>query len=349
MIAKQRSTDESRWQAVVRRDRGLDGQFVYAVRTTGVFCRPSCASRLPLRKNVEFFATTSDAINAGYRACLRCRPGRIDPRQQSTRLVVRACRLLENLDATAKSADVADRIGLSRHYFQRLFKQQMGVTPQEYRRRIRAERAKRELTAATSVTDAVYAAGYSSSSRFYDGPARELGMPPRAARTGASKQPVRYAVRACFLGRVLIAWTDRGVCEVAFGESEDDVAQVLLRRFPKAVIEQTAAHAWVDAVLEAVERPRAVDIPLDIQGTAFQQRVWRELRKTPAGQTRTYTEIACALGAPHSARAVARACATNPVAVLIPCHRVVRSDGDLAGYRWGLRRKKELLQREQMD
>jgi AraC family transcriptional regulator, regulatory protein of adaptative response / methylated-DNA-[protein]-cysteine methyltransferase len=338
-----------RWRTVVRRDRTRDGQFFYAVRTTGIFCRPSCASRLPLRKNVEFFETTGDAVIAGYRPCRRCRPSGTDPRHQSARLVVRACRRLENIDQTARSADIADKVGLSRPYFQRLFKRQMGVTPQQYRRRIRAERAKRELMDAPSVTRAVYAAGYSSSSRFYAGPARELGMPARAARTGAPDQPIHYAVRACSLGRVLIAWTDRGVCEVAFGDSEDVVAQVLLRRFPKAIIEQTAAHPWVNAVLAAVERPRAVDIPLDVQGTAFQQRVWRELQKIPAGETRTYTEIARAVGTPQSARAVARACATNPAAVLIPCHRVVRNDGELAGYRWGIRRKKELLQLERND
>lgn len=341
------TSSEDKWSAVVARDAGADGCFVYAVRTTGIFCRPSCSSRAPLRKNVDFFDAHEPARRAGYRACLRCKPESIDPRPAASARIVTACRILESAEASLSSEELARQIGLSRYYFQRLFKQQMGVTPQSYRRRIIAERAKKELAGAKSVTAALYEAGYSSSSRFYDGAARELGMSPRDALSGADGCRVYYVTRECSLGQLLIAWTERGVCEVSFGETASDVKAALLARFPKATAAQRSASNWVDSILALVERPCPSSVPLDIQGTAFQQRVWNELGRIPVGETRTYSEVARAIRAPAAVRAVARACAENHLAVVIPCHRVVRSDGALAGYRWGLARKRELLRREQ--
>ncbi len=339
---------DDRWTAVLARKADADGQFVYAVRTTGVFCRPSCASRRPLRANVEIFATCEEAVSGGYRACLRCRPSETDARRPLSRVLVKACRLLERDDGVARSDEVAAEVGLSAYYFQRLFKKHMGVTPQEYRRRALAERAKDGLASARSVTEAVFAAGYSSSSRFYEGAARELGMSVRAARAGAAGGDVKYAVRACTLGRLLIAWTDRGACDVAFGDSDDEVTSALSERYPGATLSRVDAPKWIDAIVALVDRgtSRATDIPIDIQGTAFQERVWRELRRIRRGETRTYTEIARAIGEPRAARAVAGACASNRLAVVVPCHRVVRGDGDVSGYRWGAARKVELLRRE---
>jgi AraC family transcriptional regulator of adaptative response/methylated-DNA-[protein]-cysteine methyltransferase len=264
--------------------------------------------------------------------------------------VVRACRLLAQPNKRAQSDEVAAQVGLSPYYFQRLFKKHTGITPQEYRRRALAERAKEELSQARSVTEAVFAAGYSSSSRFYDGPARELGMKAREARSGARDREVRYAVRASTLGRVLVAWTDEGVCDVSFGDDDAEVREALAERFPRAIVAEADLPPWVDAVIDLVERggdaKGAARIPTDIRGTAFQERVWRELRRIPRGETRTYSEVAQAIGAPQAVRAVAQACATNRVAVVVPCHRVVRSDGDVASYRWGRPRKEELLRRE---
>jgi len=341
-----RADTDRRWEAVARRDGAADGTFVYAVTTTGVFCRPSCRSRRPLRRHVEFYLDGGAAERAGYRACKRCRPTEADPRSRLDGLLTQACRLLETPEGIARSDEIAAEVGLSTYYFQRAFKRRMGVTPQEYRRRVLAERAKRELADAGSVTEAVYAAGYSSSSRFYEGAGRELGMPARDARSGAAGRPVQYAVRACSLGRLLVAWTERGVCDVRFGDSDGSLTEALVQRLPGALLARGAVPSWVDDVLGLVERPRAAEIPLDIQGTAFQERVWQELRRIPRGETRTYADVARAVGAPDAARAVARACAANPAAVVIPCHRVIRSDGDASGYRWGTERKKELLRRE---
>jgi AraC family transcriptional regulator of adaptative response/methylated-DNA-[protein]-cysteine methyltransferase len=261
-------------------------------------------------------------------------------------MLVQACRLLEAGDNGVRSDEVAARLGLNRNYFQRFFKRRTGVTPQEYRRRTLSERAKGELSKSESVTGAVYAAGYSSSSRFYEGAGRELGMSPREARAGANGRTVEYAVRPCSLGRLLVAWTDRGVCDVQFGESDAEVAESLAERLPGAVLAEANVPRWVDDVAALAERPHNRRIPIDIQGTAFQQRVWKELQRIPTGETRSYAEIARAIGAPTSARAVARACAINRVAVVIPCHRVVRTDGDLSGYRWGRERKATLLRHE---
>ena len=343
------ATGAARWAALCQRDRAADGAFVYAVRTTGVFCRPSCAARQPLRANVVFFAEPAQARRAGYRACKRCAPEAGGGRD-GVAAIVQACRLLER-EAATPSAQLASAVGLSGSYFVRAFKRHVGVTPQAYRRRVLAERAKNELGDARSVTDAVFDAGYASVSRFYAGAGRELGMTPRQARQGGPGQQLRYVVRRCSLGHVLVAWTARGVCEVGFGDRASEVVSALRERFAGAALARADVPAWIDRVIAAVEQPvtgtaAALNVPLDIRGTAFQQRVWEALRRIPVGETRSYAELARSLGAPSAARAVARACASNRLAVVVPCHRVLRGDGSLSGYRWRPERKRELLRRE---
>jgi AraC family transcriptional regulator of adaptative response/methylated-DNA-[protein]-cysteine methyltransferase len=264
---------------------------------------------------------------------------------RSTDAMVRACRLLASEDPV-QTRELARAVGLSESYFQRCFKKHFGVTPQQYRRRLLAERGRDAIVAARSVTESIYEAGYSSSSRFYAGLGRELGMKPSRARAGAVGELIQYVISDCSLGHVLIAWTVRGVCEVAFTDCIDELVLRLEKHFPKARLEAAEETDWAKAVIDAVEMTSPADIPLDIRGTAFQERVWRELRAIPAGETRSYSELAEALGEPSAARAVARACASNPVAVLVPCHRVIRKDGALSGYRWGVERKRELLRRE---
>jgi AraC family transcriptional regulator of adaptative response/methylated-DNA-[protein]-cysteine methyltransferase len=259
--------------------------------------------------------------------------------------MVEACRLLERGDG-ASAAEVCAALGLSRAHFQRAFKRHVGVTPRAYRGRVMAERAKAAIKGAPTVTAAIYDAGFSSSSRFYDGAARELGMPPRRARAGARGERVQYALRRCSLGWLLVAWTARGVCDVRFGDDERGAVEAVRARFPEAALEGRDVPPWVAEVVDAVERPRPVDVPLDVAGTAFQQRVWAALRRIPLGETRTYAEVAAAIGVPSAARAVAGACAANDLAVVVPCHRVVRDDGRTSGYRWGPARKEALLARE---
>ena len=286
------STD--RWQAVVARDRAADDRFVYAVRTTGVYCRPSCASRPPRRENVAFYDSPADAVRDGFRACRRCRPDGPDPRREQARRVVAACRRLEE-DAPIGTAALARDAGLGETQFLRLFKRHTGVSPQAYRRRVLAERARADLGRAPTVTDDAFDAGYRSTTRFYEGVGRELGMTPAEARAGAEGHTVSYAVRGCALGRVLVAWTARGVCEVGFGDTDEGLVGDLSRRLPRAVLAADAVPDWVDAVVERVDAGRVRDVPIDIQGTAFQQRVWAELRRIPSGETRSYAEIASAI------------------------------------------------------
>lgn len=340
------ATPAARWSAILSRDAAADGAFVYAVSTTGVFCRPSCASRRPRREHVELFDDGEAARRAGYRACRRCGPEAAGRAREQTARLVEACRLLEQHGDRLTTRALARRLGLDVFRLQRLFQAEVGVTPQAYRRRALAERARGALAAAPSVSAAVYEAGYSTSSRFYAGVGHELGMAPRQARAGGRGAEVRYAVRRCSLGALLVAWTARGVCDVRFAEGEDEAARALLARYPAAALARSDLPAWLDAVVSQVERPGPSALPLDIQGTAFQQRVWEALRRIPAGETRSYAALARELGVPAATRAVAAACAANRLAVLVPCHRAVRSDGALAGYRWGLTRKRELLRRE---
>jgi AraC family transcriptional regulator of adaptative response/methylated-DNA-[protein]-cysteine methyltransferase len=317
---------------------------VYAVRTTGIFCRPSCASRAPRRENVAFYDSPEDAVAAGFRACKRCRPGEDDPARDAAKRVVAACRALE-ADAVSNGA-LADAAGLAETYFLRVFKAHTGVSPQAYRRRVLAERARESLGDAPTVVDGAIDAGYRSSTRFYDTVGRELGMPPASVLDKGKGESVSYAVRACALGRVLVAWTARGVCDIGFADDDAALIDDLRRRLPKATLASDDVPRWVDDAIDVVDHGRVPGIPLDIQGTAFQERVWAELRRIPSGETRTYADVARAIGEPSAHRAVARACATNRVAVIIPCHRVVRADGGLSGYRWGPDRKRRLLERE---
>lgn len=334
--------DERRWQALTRRDGTQDGTFVYAVLTTGIYCKPSCPSRQPQRANVRTFDTVQDAVAAGFRACKRCRP------DQQPGPDARLARAIELLSKTPRPTNqqLADQVGLSAGAFQRLFKRSTGVTPQTYRRRVLAERAREALADGRPVSDAVYEAGYSGPSRFYEGIGRDLGMAPRAARAQGAGETVWFDVRPCSLGAILVAWTEVGIARVDLGEDSADLELRLRRELARATLVQVDGAAQLDALLLQVERGVPAELPLDIRGTAFQQRVWDELRRIPSGETRGYADIARALDHPTASRAVARACATNSIALLIPCHRVVRGDGGLAGYRWGVERKRELLARE---
>jgi AraC family transcriptional regulator of adaptative response/methylated-DNA-[protein]-cysteine methyltransferase len=342
-------TDAERWSAVQQRERAADGAFYYSVRTTGVYCRPSCAARLPLRGNVLFHATAAAAEAAGFRACKRCRPGEPDLAARRAAAVAAACRLIEESETLPRVADLASAAAMSRFHFQRVFKEVTGLTPQWYAREKRAERLRAQLRKGAAVTDAIYAAGFNSSGRFYAQAGQTLGMPARDYRAGGANTAIRFAVGECSLGAILVAASERGVCAILLGDDAAELAHELEDRFPKAQLEPGARdfEQWVARAVALVEAPQVgCDLPLDIRGSAFEQRVWRALREIPVGSTASYAQIAAAIGAPTSARAVARACAANALAVAIPCHRVVRSDGDLAGYRWGIERKRALLDAE---
>lgn len=344
-----RHPPDSRWQAVVGRDPQADGAFVYAVRTTGVYCRPSCPSRAAKRENVEFFESGEQAVAAGYRPCKRCRPEALSQEQRRRALVVQACRAIEQSGSALPLAELARQAGLSPHHFHRIFKATTGLTPKAYYKSVRAGRVAAALQSAPSVTEAIYEAGFNSAGRFYEEAGARLGMPPDVYRKGAAGECIRYAVAPCALGQVLVAATQWGVCAIVFGEAAPALVESLRERFPKARFEpgDEEFKGWVARVLGYLAQPRgALDLPLDVQGTVFQHRVWQALREIPAGQTASYAEIARRIGQPKAHRAVAHACATNQVAVAIPCHRVVRSDGDLAGYRWGVARKAAMLKRE---
>jgi AraC family transcriptional regulator, regulatory protein of adaptative response / methylated-DNA-[protein]-cysteine methyltransferase len=341
--------DEERWQAIKRRDSALDGKFVFAVRTTGVYCRPSCASRPAKRENVSFFPTGAEAEMAGYRACKRCRPDKLGAPDPQMEAVKRACERIEQAEEAPKLAELAARAGLSPYHFHRVFKAITGVTPKAYAAETRARRAADKLRTAETVTEAIYDAGFNSSSRFYESTTARLGMTPGAVRRGGAGTVIRFAVGEASLGAVLVASTDKGVCAILLGDDPETLVRDLQDRFPHAEFEggDPAFERMVAAVVGLVEAPgQRLDLPLDIRGTAFQQKVWAALQAIPPGKTATYTEIARAIGQPKAVRAVAQACGANPLAVAIPCHRVVRSDGDLFGYRWGVERKRKLIDRE---
>ena len=341
--------EAARWAAVTARDSAADGLFVYAVRTTGVFCRPSCPSRPARRANVGFYADAAAARAAGFRPCLRCRPEGESAADRQAALVDRACRLIEAAEVEPDLAALAREAGLSRFHFHRLFKAALGVTPRAYAAARRAARAAAALAGAGTVTEAIYAGGFESSGRFYaEAPAR-LGMTPSARRRGGAGETIRFALGQCSLGAVLVAATDRGIAAITLGDDPEALLRDLQDRFPAAdlVGGDAGFEATVARVVGLVEAPRAAfDLPLDIRGTAFQERVWQVLRAIPAGETLSYAEVAARLGTPKAMRAVAGACAANALAVAIPCHRVVRTGGDLSGYRWGVARKRALLARE---
>jgi AraC family transcriptional regulator of adaptative response/methylated-DNA-[protein]-cysteine methyltransferase len=346
------SRDDARWHAIVRRDAGADGTFWYSVRTTGIYCRPSCGARRPRRENVRFHDTAGDAERAGFRACKRCRPDqRLPPARdaQHAAVVIAACRTIERSASTPRLDRLARQAGLSPHQFHRLFTRSVGVTPSQYAAAHRHARTRTELERSTTVTQAMHDAGFNSSGRFYAHADAALGMTPLAYRAGGAGVSIRFAVGDCSLGSVLVADTSRGICAILLGDDPVVLVRELQDRFPRAsfVEPDRAFERTVSQVVALVDRPAAgLSLPLDVRGTAFQQRVWQALREIPAGSTASYTEIAARIGAPRAVRGVARACASNPIAVAIPCHRVVRRDGDLAGYRWGIHRKRALLEKE---
>lgn len=351
VVSPRFATDTERWEAVRRRDPAADGHFLYSVRTTGVYCHPSCASRSPRRENIRFHADREDAERAGFRPCKRCRSDQPPRAAREAALVAVACRAIEAADEAPRLAALAAQAGLSPHHFHRMFKRVTGVTPKAYAAAHRQRRVQDHLRAGSSVTDTVYAAGFSSSGRFYEAAPKMLGMRPSVYRDGGVGESVWHATARCSLGWVLVAATARGVCAISLGDAPAVLATELQSRFPKArVVEPEPGFAtWVDAVVRLIDDPvRAggLDLPLDIRGTSFQRRVWEALQHIPAGSTASYSEVAKRVGRPQAARAVAAACAANKLAVAIPCHRVVAADGDLAGYRWGVDRKRSLLDRE---
>jgi AraC family transcriptional regulator, regulatory protein of adaptative response / methylated-DNA-[protein]-cysteine methyltransferase len=341
---------ETRWKLVLDRDRHSDGAFVYAVRSTGIYCRPSCASRRPRRDQVLFFPLPVAAERAGFRPCRRCKPERAKAADPQLEMVRRACLLLDDGSGEpAKLSTLAARLEVSPFHLQRVFKRVMGISPREYQDARRMERLKKELKDNRSVTYALYEAGFGSSSRLYENAHQKLGMTPATYGRGGLGMTIRYTVVQSPLGRLLLAATARGVCRVGMGEGDKALAEDLRHEFPAAEIQRddAALRGWSSRLLKQSNgwQPQ-VELPLDIRATAFQKRVWETLKRIPLGSTRSYAEVARAVGKPRAARAVARACATNPVALLIPCHRVVESGGGLGGYHWGLKRKEALLERE---
>lgn len=343
--------NDQQWAAVLNRDRSFDGELYYAVRTTGVYCRPSCASRRPSRSNVVFFHDTQAAEQAGFRPCRRCKPEDSEGAGQEERaLLRRACDYVEqNLESALSSDALKASLGVSAGKLNRLFRRYLGVTLREYAEARRMAAFKLNLGIGRTVVDATYEAGYGSSRAVYEGVQRRLGMTPAVYRDGAPGQQIRYDVVATALGTMLVAVTSKGLCRVAFGDSEQKLEAELRGEFRRARIMQDASAVapFTAALVNYLKgETLELDVPLHIRASVFQRRVYRELKKIPVGQTRSYAQIARALGQPTAHRAVARACATNDVALAIPCHRVVRGDGALAGYRWGLERKKKLLELE---
>lgn len=340
---------DPRWAAVVGRDPVADGRFFYSVRTTGVYCRPTCPSRHAKPQNVEFHATAAEAERAGFRACRRCKPDQVSMTAAHAAMVSELCRYIETAEQTPTLAKLARRAGMSTFHFHRVFKSITGLTPKAYGAAHRAQRIQRELKRSDTVTGAIYDAGYSSSGRFYEQADQLLGMTPSRYRSGGADTEIRFAIGECSLGSILVACSRRGICAIMIGDDPQALARELQDRFQKArlVGGDVEFDQWVAKVVGFVEQPKlGLDLPLDVRGTAFQRRVWQALRKIPVGRTVSYSDIARRVGAPKAVRAVAQAVAANPVAVAIPCHRVIRSDGALSGYRWGVERKRALLDRE---
>jgi len=340
---------QNKWHQVMARDARQDGRFVFAVRTTGVYCRPSCPSRRPRRESVEFFPGPGEAERAGYRACLRCKPTQVSAQAQ---YVTHARQLLDHAEGVVTLAELSRRVGLSPFHLQRLFKRATGLSPREYQSARRVQQVKAGLRNGNDVTTALYDAGYGSPSRLYETSAQQLGMTPGEYRRGGAGARIRFAIVPTPLGRLLIAATERGLCAVRFGESATELERDLRREFHAAELhrDDAAMKRYVDPLLAILRGENAtVELPLDVRATAFQRKVWEKLRQIPRGETRSYGEIARQIGEPHAVRAVARACATNPVALAIPCHRVIRSDGNESGYRWGVERKKKLLEFERAE
>ena len=340
---------DPRWAAVVARSSAADDTFFYSVRTTGVYCRPSCAARRARPEHVGFHPTREDAERSGFRPCKRCKPDQPSLLVEHTAKVTAACRVLEGSENVPRLETLAAQAGMSPFHFHRVFKAITGLTPKAYSAAHRGARVRQQLEEARSVTAAIYQSGYSSNGRFYGESERVLGMTPTDYRAGGANAEIRFAVGECSLGTIVVARSERGVCAIFLGDDPDALVRELQDRFPRATLigGDSAFEALVARVVGFVEAPGlGLELPLDVRGTAFQQRVWQALRDIPPGSTASYTQIAGRIGAPRSVRAVAQACAANPLAVAIPCHRVVRTDGGLAGYRWGVERKLALLRRE---
>jgi AraC family transcriptional regulator, regulatory protein of adaptative response / methylated-DNA-[protein]-cysteine methyltransferase len=343
------TVSDPRWAAVMNRDAKADGIFFYAVKTTGVYCRPSCGARQARPENVAFYATTADAVRAGFRPCKRCKPDAAPLAEQQLAMVADLCRFIEDAEELATLDALATRAGMSAYHVHRVFRRVTGLTPKAYAEAHRAKRLRTELERSDSVTEAIYGAGYNSASRFYEQADNVLGMTATRYRAGGANAHIRFAIGECSLGAILVAQSERGVCAIAIGDDPDALARELQDRFPQATLigGDSAFEQVVARVIGMVEAPQlGTDLPLDIRGTAFQRRVWNALREIPPGKTVSYTTIAQRIGAPKSVRAVAQACAANTLAVAIPCHRVVRNDGALSGYRWGVERKRALIARE---
>ncbi len=341
--------DDQRWQAVTQRDKTADGTFYYAVRTTGVYCRPSCPSRQARREHVAFYDTGVQAEQAGFRACKRCKPNEAALGERQAQAIATVCRAIEQAEDLPSLDELAQIAGMSRFHFHRVFKEKTGVTPKAYAAAQRAQRLRAGLAQSDSVTTAMYDAGFNSSGHFYAESSGRLGMTPSAYRSGGSGAQIRFAVAQCWLGAILVATTEKGVCAITLGDDPDQLVRDLQDQFPQAELigGDATFEKLVAKVIGFIESPQGdLNLPLDVRGTAFQQRVWQALRDIPAGQRVTYSDIAGRIGSPTAVRAVASACASNAIAVLIPCHRVVRMDGSLSGYRWGVERKQALLNRE---
>jgi AraC family transcriptional regulator of adaptative response/methylated-DNA-[protein]-cysteine methyltransferase len=342
--------EEAYWQAVQQKDIQMDGVFVYAVRSTGIYCHPSCPSRRPRREQVVFFALPEQAEQAGFRACRRCQPRETATGEAHVTLVRRICFYIEqHLEEPLTLATLGEQAGMSPYHLQRVFKHVMSITPHQYAEVQRLKQLKERLKEGEMVTTALYDAGYSSASRLYERTATHLGMTPTTYQRGGRGMSIHYTIVDCDLGRLLVAGTERGICAVCLGEIDEELEVALLKEYPAAEIERDGSilTEWVSELLAHLhgQQPHLA-LPIDVQATAFQWRVWKELQAIPYGETRSYREIASALGNARKARAVAQACATNPVAIVVPCHRVVREDGNTGGYRWGSERKKQLLVRE---
>ncbi|HJR60640.1 MAG TPA: bifunctional DNA-binding transcriptional regulator/O6-methylguanine-DNA methyltransferase Ada [Vicinamibacterales bacterium] len=342
--------DDPRWTAVAARDRRADGTFFYSVKTTGVYCRPSCGARLAKRENVGFHRTAAEAERAGFRACRRCKPDQPPAPAPHAARIAEICRAIAASGEAPSLAVLARRAGLSAYHFHRVFKGATGVTPRAYAAAHRTKRIRTELeNRSKTVTEAIYDAGFNSGGRFYESAGQLLGMTPTDYRAGGTHTEIRFAVGECSLGSILVAQSAKGICAILLGDEPDALARDLQDRFPRATLigGDSAFERTIARVIGFVEQPAlGLDLPLDVRGTAFQQRVWQALRDIPAGRTASYAEIAARIGAPSSARAVAQACSSNALAVAIPCHRVVRTDGSASGYRWGVERKRRLLERE---
>lgn len=343
--------DDERWTAVVRRDLNADGKFYYAVKTTGVYCRPSCAARLARRGNVAFYNSCEAAERAGFRACKRCQPNGQALDELYALAIAKACRTIETAEKAPALSALAQSVGMSPFHFHRVFKKITGVTPKSYATAQRGERMRKELPKRKTVTEAIYGAGFNSNGRFYEESLQMLGMTPKKFRKGGEGATIRFAVGKCSLGSILVASSDKGVCAIALGDEPDQLVKDLQDHFPKAQLigGDKNFECIVAKVVGFVEAPQlGLNLPLDVRGTAFQQRVWKALQEIPLGSTTSYSEIARSIGKPTAIRAVASAIASNNLAVVIPCHRVVHLDGSISGYRWGVKRKRSLLQNEKV-